>query len=216
MMKNKTEELHWKIHGFNSMYNEDYVDDTLHITPLNEVTSADLIDWDNCLAFLVPDYEEQTFNHLALTAIWLGIPTLASNQSSIGKFLLSLSCREAARGVVHLKGNIHHDTEAWTNKIKEVLCQDSRPTEWARQLTLHLQNNSDLWELNLPTLKNNQKCWLSANLNAALFAQKSHRTGRSDVLDEVAKRLKKSNIPDVDSTHSGISSTDSQVYYSLL
>ena len=37
------------------------------------------------LAFIVPDEKEDTFNFLALTAIWKGIPTLLSSRSSVGK-----------------------------------------------------------------------------------------------------------------------------------
>ena len=218
VMRHKTEKWHWDIHGFepnNPRFN--YVDDTVDITPLNEVTSPDLIDWDNCMAFIVPDYEEETFNHLALTAIWLGIPTVASKQSSIGKFLLSLSssCSIASRAVVHLKGNVEQDTEAWTNKIKDILDRDARPTEWARQLARYLRSSNDLWEPNLPTLKNNRKRGLPSNLNASLFTKKNGQISRSDVLNQVAKHLERSNISDLESKFSGRSSIESQVSYSI-
>ena len=227
MMGHKTEGWYWDIHGFRPI-NSDFKSveshqelSTLNVIPLDEVASADQLDWENCHAFIVPDHEEETFNYLALTAIWLGIPTLASSQSSIGKFLLSLSGCEASRAihVVPLLGNAQHDREVWTKKIREVLGQDSRPTEGAQQLTLYLQSNNDLWELNLPSLKNNPRLWLSASLNASLFAKQSGQISRSYVLDEVAKKLERSHFSEnnVDAKHSGISSVDSQVcYYSHL
>ena len=191
---------------------------TLDITPLDEVASADDIDWDNCLAFMVPDREEETFNYLALTAIWLGIPTLAASQSSIGKFLRNLerSYPDASRGVVNLTGNTRTDTEEWTSQIKEVLSEDAKPIEWAKKLALYIQNNKDLWELHLPTFKNNSKRLLSSSLNASLFTKKDGKIIRSDVLDEVTK--KRPNVPEnnVESKHSGKSSFGSQVCSVLL
>ena len=215
MMRLRTVKWQWDIYGFLDMYPQFKLVDDLKVTPLIEVASADHIDWENCLAFIVPDHEEETFNFLALTAIWLGIPTLASSQSSIGKFLLSLSCSEASRGVVHLTGNDQQDTVVWTNIINGVLGQDARPTEWARQLTQYLQSNNDLWELNFPKLRNNSKRWLSSSLNSSLFSKKYGQLIRSDVLDEVAKTLERSNTLEnnAGSKHSGISSFDSQVCY---
>ena len=215
-MKYGTAQWHWDIHVFKPSLStfrslENYEQpSTFDVTALDGVTSVESVDWENCLAFIVPDDEEETFNFLALTAIWLGIPTLASRQSSIGKFLQSLSCPTASNGLVHLMDSAYHDVDAWTNKIKEVLDQDTKPTEWTRQLTQHLQRNNDLWELNLPIPKKNPKRWLSPSLNASLFTKKDGQINRSEVLDEVAKELERVDV-DGNNVDSNVSSIGFQV-----
>ena len=223
-----TEQLQWGIHGFKTVYptlrsaENLSQSTTLSVQPLDGVTSADHVDWENCRAFIVPDYEEETFNYFALTAIWLGIPTLASSQSSIGKFLMSLSCPETSRCLVNLTGDSQCDIAEWTNKITEVLNLGVRHTPFCRELTMYIRRHTGLWELNLPTL--NRKCrrWLSPSLNASLFVKYNGQIIMSEVLDEVAKELEKradDHGNTVTSFRSGTeeqSSTGSQVSYVLI
>ena len=85
------DKLEWNIHGL--QYKDEIIQqirgrgspDAVKITPLCTVTSIDKFSLKNCRVFIVPEYVEESFNFLALSAMWLGIPTLVSSQSSIGK-----------------------------------------------------------------------------------------------------------------------------------
>ena len=107
------ETIRWHIHGVKYMDQivkslQDAANPNVKITGLNSITCVDELSWMNSLAFIVPDCVE-SFNYIALTAFWLGIPTLVPSQSSIGKFLLELPCPENIRAVVNLTGNRQSD-----------------------------------------------------------------------------------------------------------
>ena len=111
----------------------------LQIKRLDEITSIDEVAWKDYLLLIAPDIVDNSFNFPALCALWSGVPTLVSNQSSIGKFLLSLPCSATTRAVVTLNGDPNHDTEAWIEKInQEILAEDAIPKQWARELSEHL------------------------------------------------------------------------------
>ena len=75
----------------------------------------------NCQAFIAPDLVDDNFNWTALTALWLGIPTIVSSQSSIRKLLRELSCPDEvkARTIINLSGDLNNDKEAWMRKIQK-------------------------------------------------------------------------------------------------
>ena len=64
----------------------------LTLRALEEVLQIQNLNWNKGSAFIVPDVQDESFNFIALCTIWLGIPTLVSSQSSIGKFLSQLPC----------------------------------------------------------------------------------------------------------------------------
>ena len=141
---NAEEEVSWVIHGLQiddpkvHVIREHSKPNVLKVSASSSIPNSEGLNWDDCCVFLVPDREEDTLNFSALTAIWLGIPTLLSSQSSIGKFLLSLDCPEKSRAVVNLIGDPSHDAEEWRQKInKEIL--EVNPMEWATTLSDHLR-----------------------------------------------------------------------------
>ena len=120
------------------------------ITPLSAVTSVDNLPLKHCRAFIVPDFVDESFNFLALSAIWLGIPTLVSNQSSIGKFLLRLDYSEKSRAVVNLMGHPDHDKQEWVKKINsEIFGHEANSLRWAKGLAEYLRGSKELWKLDL-------------------------------------------------------------------
>ena len=149
--------IEWNIHG---LWNEDDVTKTLRgqvnavqLNALKSVETLDALTWKNCLAYLSPDVQEESFNFIALTAIWLGIPTLVSSQSTVGKFLMSLSCPSTKRALVNLTGNPEEDKKEWIDKIhKNILNSDARSIEWAKELSEYLQKDTALWDLDVTAL----------------------------------------------------------------
>ena len=108
-----TKKIEWNIHG---LWNEDDVTQALRgqvnavrLNALKSVETLDTLTWKNCLAYLSPDVQEESFNFIALTAIWVGIPTLVSSQSTVGKFLMCLDCPAIKRALVNLTGNPEED-----------------------------------------------------------------------------------------------------------
>ena len=119
----------------------------LKVITSSSIPSGDGFNWGDCFAFIVPDREEETLNYSALTAIYLGIPTLVSSQSNIGKFLLSLDCPEKFRAVVTMTGDPSHDAEEWKQKInKEILDKYADPREWASTMSEYLQSKRTFLE----------------------------------------------------------------------
>ena len=154
------DKIQWLVHGlkFQEPIQKLITDHTgpngIKITALSRILSADELvrkDWE---AFLVPDTEDETFNFIALSAIWLGIPTLVSNMSSVGQFLLNLDCDVKSKAVVILSGNVDADREAWKDKIyKEILNENANPKEWARELSNCLHNKTEIWNIDLSMFK---------------------------------------------------------------
>ena len=154
-IRQQKSKLQWNVHGLKfqdqiiKSIEEKARPNVVQITALSSVNSVDDLTWKNCLAYLVPDILDETFNFVALSALWLGIPTIVSSQSSVGKFLLELTCPEKSRAVITLTGNTQTDQKAWKEKIdREILNEDARPTEWAKTLSEHLHDNIQLWQLN--------------------------------------------------------------------
>ena len=161
-LQRNASKLQWNIHGLRfqdsivKSIEERAKPNKLKLSPLSSATSVDDLTWKNCLAFIVPDVSDESFNFIALSAIWLGIPTLVSSRSSIGKFLSRLSESEKNNAVVQLTGNFEADKEIWIEKIhQELLNSSAQPTKWAKSLSEHLHSNLNLWELDLSCLSSN-------------------------------------------------------------
>ena len=118
------------------------------LNALEELPQVDILNWNQLSAFIVPDVQDESFNFIALCTIWLGIPTLVSSESSIGKLLSNLLCPAKARCIVPLTGISSHDTSLWEKKINnDMLNDDAR--RWAKELSQYVRNNSKLWNLDL-------------------------------------------------------------------
>ena len=135
-----------------------YAKQNLKLTPMSSVPSFDSYAWIDCLAFIVPDVQEETFNIHALKAIQYGIPTLVSSQSSIGKFLRSLPCPEVCKALVNLTGDHVHDVNAWVQKINsEIHGRDVNPFTWAAKIKDYLQEKSQYLRPELSQLVTNSQ-----------------------------------------------------------
>ena len=152
------DKLMWNVHGLKNnevvlnSIKQQVKPNTLQLRDLNSLLSVDYLFRMNCQAFIAPDLVDDSFNWTALTALWLGIPTIVTSQSSIGKFLLQLPCPDEtkARAVINLSGDPVSDKEAWIRKIqKEVLNKDENPLKWAREIRKYLHSNTQLWLPNL-------------------------------------------------------------------
>ena len=205
--------LQWNVHGLK------FKDQTIrsieekahpyvvNITALSSVNSVEDLTWKNCLGFIVPEVVDENFNFVALSALWLGIPTVVSSQSSIGKFLLSLNCDEKTRAVITLSGNEHADKERWIEKIyNEILNEDANPIEWAKDLSEYLHSNSHLWEFDLfPSADTQIESERQRRLSAgSVMSYSSYVTAAEpthnirDVIDKVIKW--RSSVPSTEQT----------------
>ena len=115
--------------------------------------TLDTLTWKNCLAYIAPDVQEESFNFIALTAIWLGIPTLVSSQSTIGKFLLSINCPSTKKALINLTGNPEDDQKLWVDKIhKDILNHTARSIQWAKELSEYLHDHTELRDFSVTIL----------------------------------------------------------------
>ena len=152
--------VEWHVHGMKELdliaesIKGQAVGDLIELVALKTISYLDDIKLNNCLAFIVPDRNEDTFNYAALSAIWQGIPTLVSSQSSVGKWLLKLQCPEVDKSVITLTGDSQTDKETWIKNIqKHILDGNVNPFEWTAKLREFLQNMSTISEfeiLNFP------------------------------------------------------------------
>ena len=178
-VKRQETKIQWLVHGLKS---EEKVTtsirsqangNTVGLIPLKEANSLDDVKLHNCLAFLVPDVYEETFNFKALAAIWHGTPTLVPSESSIGKWLRTLPCADKTHAIVTLTGDVKTDKDIWKTKIyKDILNRDAKPWEWAKRLSQFLHNNLNLWTLHLPLPTNGKETERAMDRRRAL--SKSH------------------------------------------
>ena len=160
-VKRNESKIQWIVHGLKG---QDQVieslksqtkGNTLGLVPQKKPNSLDDVKLQNCLAFLVPDITEETLKFVALSAMWQGVPTIVPSESSVEKFLLSLSdlgitCPAISRAVITLTGEIKVDKEKWITKLyKEVLNHDANPRQWAKELAEMLHQNKQLWHVDL-------------------------------------------------------------------
>ena len=163
-------EPEWLVHGLNEQkqivrfIQRFGKQDEPKFTALCEVSSLDeIIHMNNDIfALIVPDVEDNSFNFIALSAMWLGIPTIVSSQTAVGHFIHGLPCSSKTRSVIHLTKHQASNHQIWTDKLSnDILNEDARPMEWARKLSHYLQNNPLLWGLDIPELTHHlEKFWI--------------------------------------------------------
>ena len=148
--------IQWNVHGLENreptanVIRDTAQTDEIELNAVNAINSIEEIPWKSSQAFIVPDIVDNSLNFIALTAIWLGIPTIVSSQTALGKFLLELDCPSKTRAVVILSGDPAADRKVWIDKIhKEILDEHALPMRWARELSEYLQNSPHLWEMDL-------------------------------------------------------------------
>ena len=100
-------------------------------------------------ALIVPDRTEDSFNFTALAALWQGVPTIVSDESSIGKLLhmTMADCPVVDRALIRLTGDVMTDRVTWLEKIyNDLLNDDARPFEWAGELREYLHDQTEMWQ----------------------------------------------------------------------
>ena len=147
----------WNIHGLEAKEytrRDESIPSQVNINILANIPSPDNISWDHCTVYIAPDVHDKSFNFLALVALWFGVPTLVSEDSSIGKFLSSLMTPLKEKPIVRLTGDFKSDRKAWYKKLKEELfSKEANPTQWAKELSEFLKTSQELWQLDLSVLK---------------------------------------------------------------
>ena len=152
--------LEWNIHGLlgkKKLVRQ--LQDPRHprkfpINALENVSSPHNISWSQFLAYIAPDVHDKSFNYFTLVALCLGVPTLVSEQSSVGQFLHSLRTPLSRKPIVKLTEDFEHDKEAWFRKLQnEIFSKEAKPMKWAMELSEYLQTTDELWKLDLSVLK---------------------------------------------------------------
>ena len=150
-----TQKIQWNVHGLKGQDEAiKFIKNisnpaAVQLTPLNNVKALKDITWKNCSAFIVPDYNDESFNFIALAAIWQGIPTIVSAESPIGKLLLDLPTPCNTRPIISLTGDPTVDEEKWIQKLYlDILNDTASSMEWARQLSSCLHDQAKTWDDN--------------------------------------------------------------------
>ena len=160
----KEKRINWVVHGMTEIERSSFLKNELSIGDSDLLTATTIpnsqdLPWNNYSAIIFPLVQENEFNFLAMNAIWLGIPTLVSCESNVGKLLSSLPCPENSRTAMNLIGNSSVDVETWRSKIlNEILNENARPTEWAKRLSECLQNTLKMRENHLAVLHAYLEC----------------------------------------------------------
>ena len=109
------------------------------INALENVSSPYNISWSQYLAYIAPDTDDKSFNYFALVPLFLGVPTLIAEQSSVGQFLQSLKSPLSQKPIVKLTGDFKHDKDAWFTKLQnEFFSKEAKPMQWAMELSEYL------------------------------------------------------------------------------
>ena len=155
-LQGSTARIPWIIHGSevkDYIAREESAPCQININAPGHLSSPHNILWDRCIAYIAPDVRDKSFNFLALVALWLGVPTLVSEESSVGKFLSGLTTPLKENPIVHLTGEFKTDRKVWLRKLKEdFFRKDACPRQWAMDLSEFLRTNDDLWRLDLSVL----------------------------------------------------------------
>ena len=151
--KRHESKLQWHVHGLKgeekliASIKSQAPGNLVGLMPRNNASSLNSVKLKNCLALIVPDVTENSFNYVALTAMFHGVPTLVPSESSIGKWILTLPGRVKTRAVVTLTGDVKVDKEIWIEKIyTELLNHNADPVHWAKELSDFLHNNPQIWK----------------------------------------------------------------------
>ena len=148
-----TQKIQWIVHGLKGQ------DETIkfiqnisnpaavQLAPLSIVRALKDITWKNCSAFIVPELNDESFNFIALAAIWQGIPTIVSADSPIAKLLLELPTPSNTRSIIYLIGDPTEDAEKWIEKLYwDIL--NGTAMEWAQQLSSCVRDEAKNWDEN--------------------------------------------------------------------
>ena len=136
--------VYWQVYGMTDdeviALNAESPMKKLDLKTTSEVPTNQEFPWNSYSAILFPQVRNEGFNFQAMNAVWLGIPTLMSCDSNVGKLLSTLPCPEKSKAIVNLTGNAETDAENWKRKIlDEIIGENARPIEWTKKLSECLQ-----------------------------------------------------------------------------
>ena len=156
-LKQHEQTIQWNVHGLKDQDTliKEIEGEHKQLAALKDVESLDKLSWKGCLAFVIPDFHEDSFNFVALTTIWLGSPTIVTSESSVGKLLLTLPCPSKTKAVITLPSNANRESciASWEEKIyADILNEKANPVAWAKELSEYLLNNGEIWNWNLAIL----------------------------------------------------------------
>ena len=138
--------------------------------PLSKVSSVEKMTWQNCQAYIDPDISADSINYLALSTLWLGIPTIVSKTSATGRFLQELGC--AQKALIELSGDLARDTDIWQQKLyKDILNKDAKPMLWAKEISDELHKARKLWEIDLTVLPSNARRLFGGSISSYITAR---------------------------------------------
>ena len=169
--KNKVQ---WNIYGLKF---QDKITIEQHSKPsrfrlysLPKVTSVDMLTWQSCQAYIDPDIDGDAINFLALSTLWLGIPTIISKTSATGRFLQQVDY--AKKALVELSGDSETDKEKWQQKVNEVILnEDAKPMLWAKEISEYFHNTPKLWEIDLSVLRSNERQLSADSISSSITAR---------------------------------------------
>ena len=148
-----TQKIQWNVHGLRGQAEAiKFIQNisnpaAVQLVPLRNIKALKDITWKNCSAFIVPDNDDESFNFIALAAVWQGIPTIVSAESPIGKLLLKLPTPSNIRPIIYLTGDPTEDAEKWTDKLYlDILNDTASCMEWAQQLSSCLHDEAKKWD----------------------------------------------------------------------
>ena len=183
--------IQWSIHGLEArqyITRDEPTESELNISTTENIPSLHNIPWKHCIAYIAPDVYDKSFNFIALAALWLGVPTFVSEESSVGKFLSSLTTPLKKKPIVNLTGDFEIDKKVWHKKLKELFRKKANPAHWAKDLSEFLRTNNDLWRLDLTALKHRPVpiTILEEGLGSVHYPHKSRkRVGHADFISEM-------------------------------
>ena len=169
--KNKVQ---WNIYGLKfqdkTAIEQDSHSSRFRLYSLPKVTSVDMLTWQSCQAYIDPDIDGDAINFLALSTLWLGIPTIISKTSATGRFLQQVDC--AKKALVELSGDSETDREKWQQKVNEVILnEDAKPMLWAKEISEYFHNTPKLWEIDLSVLKTNERRLSADSISSFITAR---------------------------------------------
>ena len=164
--ESQREKLKWSLHGVKGK--EETFEKSLSLKSRDMVEIHTLmgtnflknLNLENCLAYIAPDAHyiapdahDESFNFIALTAMYHGIPTLVASESPVGKFIQSLTTPVKQKPLVYSM-----DKNAWSKKINEdILNPEKSSRKWAIELSEHLEANDHLWKMDTSVLSKEHK-----------------------------------------------------------
>ena len=166
--------VQWNIHGLRfqdkKTIEDNFQQNTMKLYSLSKASSVEKLTWKNCPAYIDPDIYGDSINYLALSTLWLGIPTIVSKTSATGIFLQQVEC--AQKALVELSGDSATDVDIWRQKIyKDILNEDAKPMLWAKEISEYFQNTAKLWEIDLSVLRSNEQRLSGGSISSYITAR---------------------------------------------